>query len=69
LDRPLSGAFRRLFAGHRPGNWTLHGSVAVEAGFGTLDQAPPALRALLDGEASTGTEGAPAEGKTGGIAP
>jgi hypothetical protein len=34
LDRPLSGAFRRIRVGSRPGNWTVDGTVRVRAGFG-----------------------------------
>jgi hypothetical protein len=35
LDRPLSGAFRHLFTGCKPGNWKVNGSVAIQASFGT----------------------------------
>ncbi len=34
LDRPLSGSFRSVWTGRRPGNWSLNGSADVEASFG-----------------------------------
>ncbi|MHB8963423.1 MAG: hypothetical protein ACYC5K_09755 [Saccharofermentanales bacterium] len=33
LDRPLSGSFRKMYTGTRPGNWKANGLVEVEADF------------------------------------
>ncbi len=43
LDRALSGAFRRIRVGARPGNWTVNGRVRVEAVFGSFDGLPAEL--------------------------
>jgi len=34
LDRPVSGSFNSIWTGSRPGNWSLDGTVAVDASFG-----------------------------------
>jgi hypothetical protein len=44
LDRPLSGAFRRIRVGSRPGNWTVDGSVRVRAGFGAAGREVPGVK-------------------------
>ncbi len=39
LDRPLSGAFRVAFAGRKPGNWKLNGSVRIAASWNEKESA------------------------------